>query len=219
MDLPISHTEAVARVALICAGFALVHSLTVTDRAKARAVRAFGPEAVRGWYRLAYTLVSLATLALSAWLIARVPDVLLLDLPPWLAFALRAVQLGAVAFGAWAFRGFDGREFTGVSQAVRRMRGQPVGGDVEGLSFSSTLVSAGGYGLVRHPLYLAGILVFLASPAYTRTWLVVRALGVAYFVWGAWVEDRRMLARHGEEYARYMTEVPMLIPRIPRRTP
>ena len=214
MDSPISQIAAIARVALICAGFALVHSVTVTDRAKAWAVRAFGPEAVRGWYRLAYTLLSLATLGLCAWLISLVPDVLLYALQPWLAIALRVVQLGAVVFAAWSFRGFDGREFTGVSQAVRRMRGQPVGGDVEGLSFSSTLVSTGGYGLVRHPLYLAGILIFMASPSYTRTWLVIRALGVAYFVWGAWVEDRRMLARHGDEYARYMAGVPMLIPRI-----
>jgi len=79
------------------------------------------------------------------------------------------------------------------------------------------LVTRGPFGLVRHPLYLAAILVWLAL------WLVFAsplalALALLYVVPGYWIyarSEEEMLAAHfGEAYARYRNEVGMLLPRL-----
>ena len=99
---------------------------------------------------------------------------------PWgIAWAMHAVQLAGLIFGAASYG------------QIRRH------GFATGAEASQTLLTTGGYGVVRNPLYLAGIIVMVFEPNFTRNWLVVRALAVAYFVWGAWIEERRFIARYG----------------------
>jgi protein-S-isoprenylcysteine O-methyltransferase Ste14 len=54
--------------------------------------------------------------------------------------------------------------------------------------------------------------VFTFNPHMTRTWLTVAALADAYFLFGALVEERRLLKRFGAEYAEYRERVPLLVP-------
>jgi protein-S-isoprenylcysteine O-methyltransferase Ste14 len=73
--------------------------------------------------------------------------------------------------------------------------------------------------VVRHPVYLAEILLYLG--------LLVGNMSLAAL--GVWIgaviflhrisryEENLLLARFGEEYRQYMTRVPMWLPRIGRR--
>ena len=76
------------------------------------------------------------------------------------------------------------------------------------------LVERGPYRLVRHPIYLAGLLLaagsFLAHPSPASACLGGGfAVGV---VLKAWLEERALRGVLGEEYARYAARVPALIP-------
>jgi len=76
------------------------------------------------------------------------------------------------------------------------------------------LVERGPYRLVRHPIYLAGLLLaagsFLAHPSPASACLGAGfALGV---VLKAWLEERALRGVLGDEYARYAARVPALIP-------
>jgi protein-S-isoprenylcysteine O-methyltransferase Ste14 len=84
------------------------------------------------------------------------------------------------------------------------------------------LVTRGPFALVRHPLYLAAILVWLAlSLAFASP--AALALTLLYVVPGYWIyarSEEEMLAAHfGDAYARYRSEVGMLLPRPPRADP
>lgn len=203
--------EAVARVALICAGFFSLHSLLICESFKLMVERIVGARVMRGFYRLFYTLVSIASLSIAIWLIAQMPDQWIYRGPWWLRLPMHAVQLGAAAFAYRASRVISSAEFTGRAQAMRFIRGESVDGDTEGMS-QMGFVKTGAYGMVRNPLYLAGILIFAFQPNLTRNWLTVSVMCIAYFIWGAWIEERRMLRKYGAEYEEYMRQVPRLIP-------
>jgi protein-S-isoprenylcysteine O-methyltransferase Ste14 len=78
------------------------------------------------------------------------------------------------------------------------------------------LVTGGAYGLVRHPVYLAALLVwsglsvcFLSPEAATVTALYVVPSYLLYIR----TEEAMMLESFGDEYRRYRQRVPMLLPR------
>jgi protein-S-isoprenylcysteine O-methyltransferase Ste14 len=75
------------------------------------------------------------------------------------------------------------------------------------------------FGVVRHPMYLSEIVLYLGL-------LVMSISLAAALVWGVAIlflrhisrhEERLLLARFGGEYERYMREVPMLLPRSWKR--
>jgi protein-S-isoprenylcysteine O-methyltransferase Ste14 len=204
--------EAVVRVAAIFVGFAVLHSLFVTGPVKALWCRIFGERLTKAYYRLLYTLSNTALAGAAFVLLLLVPDETLYVPPLWTRIPLHAVQLAGLMMGVLAFRPFDPLEFMGVRQAWRHIRRGETGGDIEGLSLGG-LVTTGVYGIVRHPMYLGGILLFVFNPHVTRTWLTVSVLAVCYFVYGSVVEDRRLVRHFGDEYRKYRERVPLLVPR------
>lgn len=81
------------------------------------------------------------------------------------------------------------------------------------------VIREGPYAWVRHPLYLAAYLVWLALAAAFGS-AVVLAITVLYVIPSYWIymrAEEQMLQTHlGEEYVRYRQEVGMLFPRSPR---
>lgn len=81
------------------------------------------------------------------------------------------------------------------------------------------VIRRGVFNRVRHPIYLSEILLYLS--------LLILSLSLAAgVVWIAAVvflhaisrhEERLLLERFGEDYARYMGDVPMWVPRIRRK--
>jgi len=78
------------------------------------------------------------------------------------------------------------------------------------------VIKKGVFGVIRHPIYLSEILLYLGL-------LMMSSSLAATFVWGIAIlflhyisrhEESLLLARFGEEYKRYMREVPMWIPRL-----
>jgi len=79
-------------------------------------------------------------------------------------------------------------------------------------------VTPGPYRWVRHPMYIGWLLAFWATPTMTATHLLF-ALGVtAYILLAIQWEERDLVRLLGPAYAEYRRRVPMLIPRMPRRS-
>jgi protein-S-isoprenylcysteine O-methyltransferase Ste14 len=74
--------------------------------------------------------------------------------------------------------------------------------------------------VVRHPLYL-GMLIglggfFMLAP--TLPCLIFVGCAALYVLVGARLEERKLVQRFGAAYVRYCQRVPMLVPRLGRRT-
>jgi protein-S-isoprenylcysteine O-methyltransferase Ste14 len=88
------------------------------------------------------------------------------------------------------------------------------GGVSKGKSYIQTtvLVDSGVYAVVRHPQYIAGILLSLALILITQYWFIatigVVAMGLNYLI--ALKADQGLIQKFGDDYRRYMQKVPRM---------
>jgi protein-S-isoprenylcysteine O-methyltransferase Ste14 len=201
------------KIIIIFLIFAFIHSITVTRWFKHLCNKLFGDLFMRVWYRALYNAVSFFTVLIGLHFIAQVPDRLIWIAPLWLQWPLRAVQLAGLAFGTLAFEHLDGAEFMGFRQVWRYLSRGEAAGNIEGLT-QKELVAGGVYGIVRHPLYAAGIVIVTFNPHITMNGLTITVLADLYFIFGMFIEERRFLALFGDQYREYMKRVPRLVPRL-----
>jgi protein-S-isoprenylcysteine O-methyltransferase Ste14 len=78
------------------------------------------------------------------------------------------------------------------------------------------LITDGIYSRIRHPLYLATILVFSAlALVYPFPVVIVFSLSlIGYTMIGAYFEERKLLKHYGDEYIEYMKTAGFILPRI-----
>lgn len=76
------------------------------------------------------------------------------------------------------------------------------------------LVTDGIYSRIRHPLYLATILLLLGMAAvYPFTNVLVFALSLSgYVLVGAWLEERKLVVHYGREYLEYRKKAGFILP-------
>ncbi|HUI67382.1 MAG TPA: isoprenylcysteine carboxylmethyltransferase family protein [Nitrospirota bacterium] len=204
------------KIIIIFLIFAFIHSITVARWFKQSCNRALGITFMRVWYRFLYNAVSFISGAIAIYLIWQVPDRVLWEGPLWFRWTLHLIQIAGLAFGALAFDYLNAQEFLGFKQVWRYLKRGEVAGDMEGLT-DRELVTTGVYGIVRHPMYLAGIIVFTFNPNITVNSLLITVLADLYFLFGVFIEERRFLKIFGEEYRMYMQHVPRLIPSLKKR--
>ena len=150
------------------------------------------------YYRIGYNFIAFSSLLpLLYWSISA-PNATL-NLPDWYGY------LGAIfiALGLYllirAFQAFDGAEFLGLKE-----ESTPI------------LVQKGMYQYVRHPLYLATIVLifglFLCLP--TQKMGLTLLISYTYIGIGYRLEERKLIAIFGDEYRVYQQRVKALIPYI-----
>ena len=92
---------------------------------------------------------------------------------------------------------------------LRRKGGVPKG---ESYVHTTVIVDTGIYAVVRHPQFLAGILLSLALILVAQHWLIIiiGVLAMAFMYVDALRIDRHEIDKFGDEYRRYMQIVPRL---------
>jgi protein-S-isoprenylcysteine O-methyltransferase Ste14 len=120
-------------------------------------------------------------------------------------WALFAIGWVTVLMATFLINHFD---LFGLRQAWLYFRGQ----EYTPLRFATP----GPYRLVRHPLYVGWLLTFWATPAMSVSHVVFAIGTTAYILAAIRLEERDLVAVHGEAYARYRQAVPMLIPSLGR---
>lgn len=195
---------------LLCALWTLwcfLHSFLVTTRTTAWFRNQLGGKYI--FYRIFYNLFSLITaLPLFYWQ-RTIPGPTVVPLPPYLIILKYIALISSVIIIAGAFLSFDILKFIGIRQRASGDQQKEEG---------PVIKKHGLYGIVRHPMYLGGIIFFTASMTHAPLPQFLGYLILAiYMIIGTVREDRRLLRELGNVYGNYQKEVPMIIPRISRR--
>ena len=87
-------------------------------------------------------------------------------------------------------------------------------GKVEGKSYINTtvLVDSGIYSIVRHPQYVAGMLINIALSLITSHWIVILlgCISLVIYYYDTFTEEEQNLVKFGEEYLDYQQRVPRI---------
>ena len=178
--------------------FALHHSVFARSGLKAAIARSAGPSLERSVYVWIASLLFLAVctywqpVAGQVWYVPA----------PW-SWLLHAVQAAGAVLTVAAARHLDVLELSGVAQAIARAP------SAKGLD------DHGPYGLVRHPIYFAWLLVVWPTPGMNGTRLVFAITSTVYLLVATPYEERDLRRHFGEAYSKYSKKVPWrLIPGI-----
>ena len=179
-------------ILLSLALWGVVHSFLASHLAK----DLFG---MRRLYRLLYNVFSAVTFAPILYLLMILEDSPLYQTPsPW-SWVMRGGQLISALLLLVAVLQTDTLSFVGLRQLFEEEK-------------TGQLVTRGLYKVVRHPLYLFSLLFLWLSPSMSVNSLVFNMGVTAYFVIGAYFEERKLLRDFGEVYADYKRRTSFLIP-------
>jgi len=179
--------------------FALHHSLFARMGLKVAVTRAVPASLERSTY---VWIASLLFIAVCAWWQPVAGGAW--HASGWTAGLLSAVQAAGGVFTLVAARHLDVLELAGVRQALQLP-----------LKRASGLDDYGPYGLVRHPIYFAWLLLVWPAPLMNGTRLVFAAVSTIYLVVAIPYEERDLRRQFGTAYDEYSRKVPWrLVPRI-----
>jgi len=175
--------------------FFVIHSLLAAPGIKARICK-ITKRQMPG-YRLLYNLLSMALFS-------------------WVILAWHSASVIFVAPGIWSLV-MHGLQFIIICTAFICLK-QTGLSSFMGTDFNKTeekqlFKTSGCYSVVRHPLYLLGILFMLLNPVITTRWLVLTLFSIPYLIFGAILEERRMISQLGDKFQQYQRDVPFLIPK------
>ncbi len=151
--------------------------------------------------------IALATVVLL-WQPSGLRLVALLGVPRRAVQGISIAGLGLFVWGARSLRPFDP---LGLAPLAAHLRDRA--------ETASAFVARGPYRWVRHPLYLAVLVLIWSCPEVTADSLLYAILWSAWIVAGAWLEERDLRAEFGEAYRAYCRDVPMLLPWPRSRSP
>ena len=77
---------------------------------------------------------------------------------------------------------------------------------------ASRVTDSGVYGIVRHPMYLGGLIMFFSHLFFGQNWMigVNTVIGIVCCYLVILSGDQRNLEKFGEDYMRYMERVPRI---------
>ena len=108
------------------------------------------------------------------------------------------------------FRGGAGKYDMGYLLGLRQLK---TGQTRLLLNDSPEFTDEGVFGLVRHPWYLGSLLlIWSVLPEYPLPKFLAAVILSCYLVIGTLLEERKIIARHGEGYRAYQKRVSMLFP-------
>ncbi|MCG8425852.1 MAG: hypothetical protein MI754_00685 [Chromatiales bacterium] len=174
----------------------LLASLTVKQWLASRQ-----PEWLPG-YRLFFNVVAVLTLLPLLYLIYAKPGPTLWAWQGISWLLVNSLALMAVVGFVWSMRYYSGDEFLGLRQWREGVRSVE---DQEHLHISPM------HRFVRHPWYFLGLLLIWTRDM-SLSFFISACLMTLYFIFGSWLEERKLLVYHGERYRRYRQQVPGLIP-------
>jgi protein-S-isoprenylcysteine O-methyltransferase Ste14 len=191
---------------LLAAGWifwCVLHSLLISRWWITRMQRVLGER--MAYYRFVYVVVSVVTIVPVLWLQWTIDSSLLWRWElPWSVFQWLGIAVSALLFYLGAQQ-YDQKFFFGVRQ-IQDHRGKRT-------SEFSGFSASGIHTVIRHPYYAAGIVLLVFWGNLTPASLVMKSVGILYFIAGALLEERKLLAEFGREYRSYQQAVPMFIPR------
>lgn len=164
------------------------------------------PQAIE---RSTFVLVSSLVLLLLFWQWRPLPQVVWQVQSGWAEWSLMAVSLLGWLMVLTSSFTINHFELFGLRQVWLFVRGRE--------AKDEPFVLRAMYRIVRHPLMLGFLIAFWATPYMTLGHLLFSAVVTGYIVVAVkFLEERDLVAAHGEAYREYQRTVPMLVP-LPKR--
>lgn len=160
--------------------------------------------------RSTYVLLASASLGLTFWQWRPAPTVIWNIEQTWAVWLLSGVSVfgWAMVFGSsFLINHFDLFGLRQVWARLREREYEPVGFRLIGI-----------YKLVRHPLMLGFLIAFWVTQVMTVGHLFFAIMTTGYILFGIHMEERDLVAEHGESYLQYRRSVRGLLP-LPRSKP
>jgi protein-S-isoprenylcysteine O-methyltransferase Ste14 len=158
--------------------------------------------------RSTYVLAASVVLMLLFWQWRPLPAVVWSVEHSTVAGMLRAIGLAGWGIVLSSSFMVSHTDLFGLRQSVFGLLGrvyEPVGFRLRGL-----------YRVVRHPLMVGFLIAFWVTPVMTVGHLLFAIMTTGYIAFGTWIEERDLLAEHGEAYAAYRRRVPGFVPGLAR---
>jgi protein-S-isoprenylcysteine O-methyltransferase Ste14 len=181
--------------------FGLQHSGLSALRIKSRIVKRWGASGYANIYK-------------ATSIIALVPPFLSMNFWDWLYFIRSPTSINLLYFVIGLALIVSG---LAIATAASKVLSVSTVADMR-TDRKAELVTRGIYGRVRHPLYLATILLFLSLIAvYPFPSIAVFSLSFcAYILIGARLEERKLIVRYGQEYLDYRKKAGFILPSVRR---
>ena len=189
--------------ALLLSVFVVQHTVMARPAFKRWWTRVI-PESIE---RSTFVLLASASLGLVFWLWRPATGIVWEFTDPVAVWILSGVSLLGYALvfaSSWMVSHFDLFGLRQVWYRLQERSYRPVGFRLVAL-----------YRFVRHPLMLGFLIAFWSTPTMTVGHLFFAIMVTAYIRFGTWMEERDLVAEHGEQYLAYRRAVPGIIP-LPR---
>jgi protein-S-isoprenylcysteine O-methyltransferase Ste14 len=186
-------------IVLGCTLFGLQHSGMSNLRIKSKIIDRWGKE---GYSRL-FTTSSIITLAIAF---------LSMNFWNWIYFILNPSSIQPLLLVLGAIFGIGG---VVLAMMASRVISVSTVADMR-TDRKAELVTNGIYSRVRHPLYLATILVLVAAAlVYPFPRVIVFALSLMFYTLvGAYFEERKLVLHYGDEYQKYRKTAGFILPKL-----
>jgi methanethiol S-methyltransferase len=202
----------VITIVLLFALFGYLHTLLASGKIKKAAAEKLGERIA--FYRMFYN-VSSVMFFIVFYSLAPKPDIVVYELQiPFdiFVFVLQALSLAGLV---WAASSINLKEFLGIEQIARFMKGQY---DINDLDEKQIFKVEGANKIVRHPVYLFSILFLAFRPAMNLFYMVTSICIAVYFYIGSFYEEKKLIEEFGDDYRQYQERVPRIFPIKLKRT-
>ena len=184
----------------LCLAFFIQHSTMIRKSFKNRFIKIIPAHYQEAFYSISSGIVLL--MLVIFWQESHLDIFKLQDV---IHFLFRVVFVSSIGLFLWGCMALGSFDFFGVDPIMANIKGE----QTSAIPFTVH----GPYRWVRHPLYLAMLLMIWSCPGVSFDRLLFNILWTIWIVLATVFEERDLVAGFGESYLDYQRKVPMLFPR------
>jgi protein-S-isoprenylcysteine O-methyltransferase Ste14 len=163
------------------------------------------PKIIHAHYHGAFYSISSGTILLILIILWQDSHLYIFNMQDGIRTLFRIVFFGSIGLFAWGCLALGSFDFFGVGSILANIKGTK--------TTPIPFIVCGPYRWVRHPLYLATLLLIWSCPRISIDRLLFNILWTVWIVVATLLEERDLVDEFDEDYLDYQRKVPMLFPR------